>query len=359
MTEYIDLAVYGFDDYFSKQISDDKELYAVRVASQHHDIYQVLGKYGEMRAQVSGRLIHLATAVTDYPAVGDWVLVDRENDNHGDAIIHRVLSRRSMFTRIAAGTVNQSQIVAANIDELFICMSLNQDYNLRRLERYLSIAWNSGAKPIVILTKSDLCNDLPDKLREVQSIASSVDIVVTSCIHTNGIHDLAPYLTPRHTVAFIGSSGVGKSTLINRLLGSDVLHTMKTRKDDKGRHATTHRQLLLLPNGVIVIDTPGMREIHLDTADIAQVFTDIENLAAGCKYHDCNHGTEPGCKVREALETGELSTQRLDSYLKLQKELGYQGLSSRQVEEKKIRHMFGSKGQMKQAMDYVKRKKDL
>lgn len=167
----------------------------------------------------------------------------------------------------------------------------------------------------------------------------------------------APYLVSGRTIAFLGSSGVGKSTLINRLLGSEIMHTREIRKDDKGRHATTHRQLLMLPEGAMVIDTPGMRELHLDTADLSQVFSDIEALASGCKFHDCTHNKEPGCQIRLAIESKELSHKRLESYLKLQKELGYQGLDSKQREEKKIRNMFGSKAQMKQAMDLAKAKR--
>lgn len=356
MKDTINLTDYGLDNFFLEQIPEHSELFAVRVLSQFNDLYKVLGVNGELQARVSGRMMHVAQVAIDYPAVGDWVMVDRKSNGQGDAIIHQVLNRRSVFTRMAAGNTKETQIIAANVDTVFICMALNLDYNLRRLERYLSIAVDSGAESVVILTKVDLCTDLPAKLLELEATAPSVRIIATSSLNIDGIQALDPFLIPGNTIAFIGSSGVGKSTLINRLLGSDVLHTLETRQDDKGRHATTNRQLIMLANGAMVIDTPGMRELHLDTADISQVFTDIEQLASSCRFYDCSHVKEPGCQIQMAIETGELSAKRLESYQKLQKELDYQGLNSKQLEEKKIRHMFGSKGQMKQAMANVKKK---
>jgi len=356
MTDTINLTAYGLYSFFLEQIPEHSEQFAVRVLSQYNDSYKVLGVNGELSARVSGRMMHVAQATTDYPAVGDWVLVDRKSNGQGDAIIHQVLNRRSVFTRMAAGNTKETQIIAANVDTVFICMALNLDYNLRRLERYLSIAMDSGAEPVVILTKVDLCADLSAKLLEVEATAPAVRIIATSSLNMDGIEALDHFLTPGSTIAFIGSSGVGKSTLINRLLGSDVLHTLETRQDNKGRHATTHRQLIMLPNGAMVIDTPGMRELHLETADLSQVFTDIEQFASSCRFYDCSHGNEPGCQVQMALETGELTAKRLESYQKLQKELDYQGLNFKQLEEKKIRNMFGGKGQMKKAMAYVKNK---
>lgn len=217
-------------------------------------------------------------------------------------------------------------------------MSLNNDFNLRRLERYISIAWNSGAVPVVVLTKADLCGDLDYKLLEVSSVAAGVDVLVTNTISQNGYEQIYPYLAEGKTIAFIGSSGVGKSTLINCLLGEKYLDTNGLRNDDKGRHTTTHRELILLPSGGMVIDTPGMRELGMWDADagIDQTFSDIETLAKHCRFRDCTHsGSEPGCAVQDAIERGELSIDRLRSYQKLMNENRYMENSQDYLAEKK------------------------
>lgn len=236
----------------------------------------------------------------------------------GNAVIQAILPRKSVFTRRAAGTANREQVVAANIDTVFICMSLNNDFNVRRLERYLSVAWDSGASPVIILTKADLCADLDQRLREVESVALGVEVVVTSSLSENGTDTLKSYLKEGKTASFIGSSGVGKSTLINRLMGSDKLATNGLRNDDKGRHTTTHRELVLLENGALVIDTPGMRELGMWGADsgIDTTFADIEELALGCKFNNCTHTSEPGCAILAAIEDGTLSEERYRSYTK-------------------------------------------
>jgi ribosome biogenesis GTPase len=270
-------------------------------------------------------------------------------------VIHRVLPRRSAFERKAAGTARALQILAANIDVAFLCMSLNADFNLRRLERYLAVAWGGGATPVIVLTKADLCEDREARLAEVASVSGGAERILCSGLSEEGVREVRGFLAEGRTIAFLGSSGVGKSTLINRLMGREVLATGAVRPgDDRGRHTTTTRQLLLLPGGGVVIDTPGMRELQLDLGDLSRSFEDVEALAARCRYRDCTHEGEPGCAVRAALEAGSLSPGRLENYRKLRKELGYEGLSSREREREKIRNMFGGLGEMKQLMRHAK-----
>ena len=294
-----------------------------RITLREKGGYRIRTSMGEQNALVSGKFQFDAQSPSDYPAVGDYVMVSYADPD--TAVIHQVLPRRSLFVRRAAGTSKMEQVVAANIDTVFLCMSLNNDFNLRRLERYLSVAWESGADPLVVLTKADLCGDLPQKQREVEAIAMGVDILTTSAMESDGYRQIMPYITQDRTVAFVGSSGVGKSTLINRLLGEERLATDGLRNDDKGHHTTTHRELLFLPNGAMVIDTPGMRELGMwDAASgVEQTFGDIEELAARCRFRNCSHSSEPGCAVRAALESGHLDAGRWQSYQKLKNENSY------------------------------------
>lgn len=291
-----------------------------RVISQSRDFYRLAAVFGECSAAVSGKFRYQVQTPTDYPGVGDYVAIS--GGENGTAVIQGLLPRRSLFVRKTAGTAQKPQVVAANMDTLFLCMALNNDFNLRRLERYLSIAWDSGAIPVVVLTKADLCDDLPGKRLAVEAAAPGVDIVVTSALDSRGKEQIAPYLQEGRTVAFIGSSGVGKSTLINAVLGQALLATGGLRNDDKGRHTTTHRQLLPIPGGGLVMDTPGMRELGLwETGEgIERTFSDIEALAAGCKFRDCTHTGEPGCRILAALASGELDEGRWQSYQKLRAE---------------------------------------
>jgi ribosome biogenesis GTPase len=346
----------GFTRQLQQEAALFPDLYPTRVCEQHHNIYEVMGEWDTLKARVSGRLAYSAEGNMDFPVVGDWVMIDRPDNSTGDAVIHHILPRKSAFGRKSAGTSNEGQIVAANIDTVFICMSLNANFNLRRLERYLSVAWSSMATPVVVLTKADLCDDIEGRLAETQEVSMGADVLVCSAMEEDGYEGLLAYISDGKTVAFVGSSGVGKSTMINRLMGQDILMTQEVGGADKGRHTTTHRQLLLLPEGGIVIDTPGMRELQIDSADLSRSFEDIEDLAAMCKFRDCSHTKEPGCAVQRAIAGGELSKKRFENYKKLQKETGYEGLSARQLEQEKINRMFGSKGQMKQAMKHYKKK---
>lgn len=312
---------YGLTDRIAALAAMYPGLTLGRIISQEKGLYRLVTEQGEKLGEVSGKFRYQAVTASDFPAVGDFVMVDR-NDAGGNAIIQTVLHRKSCFTRKAAGDARQEQIVAANIDTVFICMSVNNDFNLRRLERYLSIAWDSGAVPVIVLTKSDLCDDTDRKLSEVSSIAIGVDILLTSALAQDGYMQVLPYITEGKTVAFIGSSGVGKSTLINCLLGQHRLDTNGLRNDDKGRHTTTHRELILLPGGGMVIDTPGMRELGMwdSEAGIDQTFGEIEALASQCRFSDCTHHNEPGCAIQKALQEGTLSGARWLSYRKLKTE---------------------------------------
>lgn len=355
----INLENIGFSQRFVNESALYEGLYIGRVIAQYKSLYKVITENGELTAEISGKYRFGAKTAADYPAVGDFVMVDRKDDRGGNAIIHHVLTRKSVFVRKAAGTSDEEQVVAANIDTVFICMSLNKDFSLRRIERYLAIAWDSGATPVIVLTKSDLCDNLTEKLVELDRVAMGVDVIVTSSMSEDGYLPVKSYIDRGKTVAFIGSSGVGKSTLINRLLGENVIETNEIRNDDKGRHTTTRREMFILPDGGIVIDTPGMREIAVERADLAKAFADIDGLSRKCKFRDCTHSSEPDCTVQEAVHSGLLSKDRLESYFKLKKEAKYDGLNSRQIEHEKINDMFKGVGGMKNARKLIKEKKNL
>ncbi|MGG6242481.1 ribosome small subunit-dependent GTPase A [Nodosilinea sp. AN01ver1] len=292
---------------------------AGRVALEHRGAYQLLTPTGELWAEVTGQFRHQAESEQAFPAVGDWVAFYR-----GDpATIHAVLPRQSAFVRKAAGGKTEGQVVAANVDTVFLVTGLDGDFNLRRIERYLVAAWESRANPVIVLNKADTCTDLGDRLAQVESVAIGVPIHAVSAATGAGLEQLTPYLGLGQTVALIGSSGVGKSTLTNHFLGLQQQATQAVRDDDsRGRHTTTGRHLLPLPSGALLIDTPGMRELQLWTTSdgLEATFADIEELAADCRFRDCRHQGEPGCAVEEAIASGALERDRLHSYHKLQRE---------------------------------------
>ena len=303
-----------------------------RVALEHTHIYRVITDAGESLARVSGRLRHRAATRADFPAVGDWVAV-QPPEHSGDSRIVAVLPRRSRFSRRAAGDPTEEQVVAANIDTVFLVAGLDGDFNRRRIERYLLVAVESGASPVVVLNKADVVDD-PERMAEiVRESVGNVPVHAVSCRVPGSVDVLRQYLRTGQTGALLGSSGVGKSTIVNRLVGHELVKTETVRESDsRGRHATTARQMIVLPESGVLIDTPGMRELQLwDSGDVRDAFGDVETLADSCRFRDCRHREEPGCAVLDAVASGTLALGRLESYHKLQNE---QAFHARQVDQR-------------------------
>ena len=297
---------------------------AGRVLLEHKHLYRVITNEGEWLCTLSGKF-KFEQGREMFPAVGDWVVLEKMPGEE-KGIIHAVLPRVSQFSRKVAGSTTEIQLVAVNVDYVFLVMSLNHDFNIRRMERYLLAAWDSGAIPVIVLTKKDMCEDLAYYLSEVESVALGVDVYTVSSVTGEGIEQLSNLLGNGRTGALLGSSGVGKSSLINALSGQEVMMVSDIREDDsKGRHTTTHRELTLLPNGGLLIDTPGMREFQLwdNSEGVSASFQDIEDLALNCRFRDCEHKKEPGCAVQEAIQDGRLKNERYKSYVKLMRELAH------------------------------------
>ena len=313
----------GWDAFFEVQWNreEENEYSPARIAEEQRGFFHVWAECGEMLAEVSGKLRHEACSREELPAAGDWVLV-KARRAEGRATIHRVLRRKSKFSRKAAGATTEEQIIAANVDALFLVMALDRDFAPRRVERYLTLAWESGARPVVVLSKADLAADAAASVCEVEEVAMGAPVIAVSAVTGEGFADLQSFLVPRQTAALVGSSGVGKSTIINQWMGSEVQAVADIGAGTgRGRHTTTARQLIRLPSGALVLDTPGMRELQLwDGASVENTFADIEALAGKCRFRDCRHKKEPGCAVARAILKGELAEDRLESYRKLERE---------------------------------------
>lgn len=333
-----------------------------RVVRQDPYSYSVMTARATLMAELTGPLRASAADGEDRPAVGDWVaLLPYEEDEI--AFIQALLPRRGGFARQKAGTVTGAQVVAANIDTIFIVMGLDGDFNLRRLERYLALCWNSGAMPVVLLNKTDLSEDLEGQLTAVEAVAAAADIHALSAKHGDGFDAVEGYLAVGRTIAFIGSSGAGKSTMVNRLLGVDRMAVGAVRgDDDRGRHTTSHRELIVLPGRGIVVDTPGMRELQMwgDEDALRGAFPDIEDLTLSCKFRDCAHEAEPGCAVRAAVEDGALDAARLQSYLKLKRELASAALRQSEASKREVRLRARKQGRLyKAAAKHSRRRKEI
>ncbi len=333
--ERLDIKEYGFPP---AMLPENGAGMPARVTAVHRERYELVCEQG----RVHGRLkagVYFGEGAEEFPTAGDFVLIAHNPD--GDSQILRTLPRSSFFSRRDPTPGRGEQAVAANFDYVFVMQSLNQDFNPKRLERYVTLAWQSGAVPVVVLTKADLASDLSGPLREAEGAAAGVGIYAVSARTGEGLDALADYLRPRKTIVFLGSSGVGKSSLVNALAGEELMAVSGIREDDgRGRHTTTHRQLIMLKSGVMIIDTPGMRELGMwdVSTGLGEAFSDVEQYLGRCRFADCGHGSEPGCAVRAAIESGELPAERWESYNRLKREARYADDKGAYLREKQQWH---------------------
>ena len=337
----IDLKEYGWEPYM---LPKDSAGIPARVTAVHRERFELVCQYGTVFGKLKTAIYYKQGE--EFPTVGDFVLIQHETS--GDSQIVRTLPRSSFFSRRDPTPGRGEQAIAANFDTVFVMTSLNRDFNIGRMERYLTLAWQSGGMPVIVLTKSDLVDEHEAQMEAVRAIAPGVDMIAISTVTGKGFDHLGTYLRPGKTVVFLGSSGVGKSSLLNALADEKLMEVSAIREDDsRGRHTTTHRQLFMLPSGAMVVDTPGMRELGMwDVSNgLDEAFSDVESvLYRGCKFTDCLHETEPGCCIKTALETGELASERWQHYLDLKREAKYTENKSEFMRERQQRHKTLSKG---------------
>ena len=339
---------WGWSSYFEALWNEGERADALpaRVIAQQRKFWRIAGAFGECWAEVSGKLRLASEEGVEWPAVGDWVVAETR-ESGGSALILEVLPRRSRFVRKVAGKKIAEQVIAANVDTALLVSALDGDFNPRRVERYLAQCWESGARPVIVLNKADACGDVRDKTAAIERIAVGTDVCVVSARTGQGMEGLERFLTPGQTIVLLGSSGVGKSTIANRLLGEMHQEVQPVREgDSRGRHTTSARELFVLPGGALLMDTPGLRELQLwDATDgVSQAFADIDTLAAECRFSDCKHEGEPGCAVQAAVDAGTLDEARIENRRKLLREQEFlrrkMDPEARRAEKRRIKHLM-------------------